>query len=240
MLEVMTDGKLKNISILDLPAFGSTISRLDKTFGKDIDWQTQANFEILKNVKNNPLPMFEAYKLLIDGWKNYILMVYENESKAKFTIAMERNKFFNFTRHINTDIKTFLEVTIGSQLNARREPLPVWRNVAERLFENTKDNAFTRDNGVYDKLFLECLFRRNILNRKRLNMDDGTCESFTPMITTNGICHSFNGQKPSETWKESKIVTEFDNLFPNSQSYKYFHGSGDTEGKKGNKSMKFS
>ena len=168
MVEDISNGTLKNVSILDLPAFGSTIPWLEKSHGRDSQWPQQMNFEIMKQFENTPLPMFEAYKVLIDDWKNYILKVYAKNPEARFTHAMKNNKFFNFTRHIQSDLKSFLKVTLGSQLNAAKEPLSVWKETAHKLFENLKDDEYVMQNGLYDELIIGCALRQNLLNRRRI------------------------------------------------------------------------
>ena len=230
IVETMSNGKVKNVSLLDLPAFASTIPWLEKKHRRTSNWPIAINFEILKGTDGNHMEFFEEYKTLLDDWKNYMLMVFKNNPDARFTKIMEKNKFFNFTRHIQADLKTFLIATHGSQLNPARDPMLVWRKTAEKLFENLKDDMFVEENGLFDKLIMGCAFRRDLLRKKTFDHDKDGCDSFLPTITTNGLCHTINGQKPLKTWKKANITIELDDLFPKNHSVEYFQGSGSTEG----------
>ena len=231
MVETMSSGKLKNVSLLDLPAFGSTIPWLEKNHRRLPNWPIEINFEILKEIDANHVEFFEEFKNLLDDWKNYMLMIFKNNPNARFTQTMEKNKFFNFTRHIHADLKTFLIATHGSQLDPARNSSLVWRETAQNLYENLKDDSFVLDNGLYDKLIMECTFRRNLLRKKTFDHDKDGCDAFLPTLTTNGLCHTINGQKPSKTWREANITTELDKLFPKNHSVEYFQGAGATEGR---------
>ena len=46
--KVLTHGNLTDVSILDFPAFGSSISNFDF---KEDDWKTQTNYEVYKTVR---------------------------------------------------------------------------------------------------------------------------------------------------------------------------------------------
>ena len=230
MVEAMSGGKLKNVSLLDLPAFGSTIPWLEKNHRRQSNWPIEINFELLKEIDGNHVEFFEEYKNLLDDWKNYLLMVFKNNPNARFTQTMEKNKFFNFTRYIHADLKTFLIATHGSQLNPARNSSLVWREAAQNIFENLKDASSVLENGLYDKLIMECAFRRDLLRKKVFDHDKDGCDSFLPTLTTNGLCHTINGQKPSKTWREANITTELDELFQKNHSVQYFQGAGTTEG----------
>ena len=165
-IETMSNGKIKNVSLLDLPAFGSTIPWLEKNHRRQSNWTIEINFELLKEIDGNHVEFFEEYKNLLDDWKNYLLMVFKNNPNARFTQTMEKNKFFNFTRYIHADLKTFLIATHGSQLNPARNSSLVWREAAQNIFENLKDASSVLENGLYDKLIMECAFRRDLLRKK--------------------------------------------------------------------------
>ena len=69
--EVLSNGTLKNISMLDLPAFGSKIAHLERQHRRVSNWPSEVNFSILDEM-NVSLPIaFRNYKLLIDHWKSY-------------------------------------------------------------------------------------------------------------------------------------------------------------------------
>ena len=56
--EKMSNGRLKNVSILDLPAFGSSIPLLQKHHKIEPNWPIEVNFEILKGIQKNAIDMF--------------------------------------------------------------------------------------------------------------------------------------------------------------------------------------
>jgi hypothetical protein len=141
--EVLSKGKLKNISILDLPAFGSKIAHLEWQHKRISNWPSEVSFSILDAIQpttlnpstNNqtkvPLQtVFENYKILIDHWKSYMQKIFMKDSRATFSPEMENNYLFDFTKYIREDIKTFLIAHHGSVLMALKESLPIWGQVA--------------------------------------------------------------------------------------------------------------
>ena len=74
-------------------------------------------------------------------------------------------------------------------------------------------------------------FKQNILRKHRDDYDaDGGSELFTPTLTTNGLCYSFNGEKYSDVWKESEVTNTFNELFPHNSSAGFFQGAEVTDG----------
>ena len=55
-------------------------------------------------------------------------------------------------------------------------------------------------------------------------------ELFTPTLTTNGLCYSFNSENYSSVWKESEITNTFNELFPHNNSAEFFQGAEVTDG----------
>ena len=183
----------------------------------------------MKGCKGNCQTMAEEYKTLLDDWKNYMTMVIQNNPSPTFTPLMKKNGFFDFTKHIKKDLKTFLIAIFGSQLSPAKKPSSIWRDTAHAMFKNKKDNRFINENGLYDKLIADCKFQRNMLRMTSFENKHGGCdESFLPTLTTRGFCQTFNGQTGSETWRESNITNEFQKLFPMEHSDKIFDGAGDT------------
>ena len=58
--------------------------------------------------------------------------------------------------------------------------------------------------GMYDKLVMQYAFNQNILKKQQDDYDGGS-ELFTPTLTTNGLCYSFNSENYSSVWKESLL-----------------------------------
>ena len=108
--------------------------------------------------------------------------------------------------------------------------LPIWRDTAKAVFNQTKDENFVKKRGVFDKIIIDCAFRENLQRKKQLSQGGG-CENFEPSLTSNGMCYTFNGYHSSELWKNSKMTTAFAKLFPlKIESDKRFGGSRTTQG----------
>ena len=113
----MSTGILKNVSLLDLPAFGSTIGTLKKDLKRQFIWPTKVNFELFKaNPGVNRTRVFESYKSLTDDWLNYMEQLDKIHHQNYFTPEMKNNKFFNFTQYVKDDMKTFLTAVSGNYL----------------------------------------------------------------------------------------------------------------------------
>ena len=82
---------------------------------------------------------------------------------------------------------------------------------------------------MYDKLVMQYAFKENIL-KKQQNDYDGGSELFTPTLTTNGLCYSFNSENYSSVWKESEVTNTFNELFPHNSSAGFFQGAEVTDG----------
>ena len=112
---LMSNQTLKNISILDLPAFGSSIVTLRKELKKQYLWPIKMNFALLKT--NSPMNMtriFMSYKTLTEDWANYMNQLGNKGNANFFTTEMENNEHLNFTWFIKADLKTFLTAMAGN------------------------------------------------------------------------------------------------------------------------------
>ena len=99
------------------------------------------------------------------------------------------------------------------------------------MFNLTKNEDFIGQRGTYDKLIIDCAFKKSLQRKKQPS--NGGCDNFEPSITTNGLCYTFNGQSSSEIWKPSKMMTTFSHLFPSeAQNKKKFGGTRTVQGKK--------
>ena len=112
---VMSNETLKNISLLDLPAFGSSIVTLRKELKKQFLWPIKMNFALLKtNPARNMTRIFMSYKTLTEDWAKYMNQL-DNKGNANFfTNEMENNEHLNFTWFIKADMKTFLTAMAGN------------------------------------------------------------------------------------------------------------------------------
>ena len=127
---LMSNGTLKNVSLLDLPAFGSTITTLKKGLKKQFLWPIQTNFALHKidsalNVSRSKILM--SYKTLFEDWGNYMKQLDRNVYDKQFTKDMENNEFFNFTGFIKKDMKTFLTAIAG---NKQPQQLSLYKDVS--------------------------------------------------------------------------------------------------------------
>ena len=121
----MSNGTLKNVSLLDLPAFGSTISTLKKGLTKQYIWPTKLNFALLKsNPGVNVSTIMMSYKSLTEDWRNHMQNLGQLNSSKRFTSQMQNNQYLNFTRFIEADMKTFL-ISIAGTAVAKRIQTPI-------------------------------------------------------------------------------------------------------------------
>ena len=225
--EIISNGSLKEVSILDFPGFGSSIARLDRSHKIESNWPTEINFEILKGIHDDPLLFFGQFKDLLTDWENYIYQkLYQQDPHANFTASMKNSPFLNFTKYIREDPKTFLTAVHGSFLSPKKEIFPTWKNAAQTLFQNDESVS---NNVFNDKLILECTFRKDLMSMNHLD-GEGGCDFFLPTLTSNGLCHTFNGKATDEIWNNAMIMDAFKELFPEKHLIEHFQEGGDTEG----------
>ena len=114
---------------------------------------------------------------------------------------------------------------------ASKEKMSVWGQVANESFNQTTSQHSSSKVSHYDKLIMQYAFKQNVLRKHRDDYDaDGEGESFTPTLTTNGLCYSFNSEKYSDVWKESEVTNTFNELFPHNNSAEFFQGAAVTDG----------
>ena len=126
-------------------------------------------------------------------------------------------------------MKTFLIALHGSVLMASKETMPIWGQVADESFNQTRSQHSTSKVGQYDKLIMQYAFKQNILKKQQDDYDGGS-ELFTPTLTTNGLCYSFNGQNYSGIWKASEVTNTFAELFTQKNTTEFFQGAEITDG----------
>ena len=116
---IMSNKKLQNVSLLDLPAFGSKIENLKKDQMKQPNWPTEINFALLRSGANLS-QVFVQYKTLLEHWANHMDKLFKEDQPTSFSHDMETNIFFNFTSYIIEDMKTFLCIIAGTLLYTYR------------------------------------------------------------------------------------------------------------------------
>ena len=112
--EALSDGKLRGISILDLPAFGAKIEHLDKDHKASPIWPTEINFAIRNSPMANMTKLFNYYKTVLDEWKTHMATLRDDtDPNESFTYLMLHNEFMNFTKLIKEDMRTYLLAISG-------------------------------------------------------------------------------------------------------------------------------
>ena len=111
----MSNHKLRDVSLLDLPSFGSTIVTLKRGLKKQFIWPVKMNFALLKTkAAENTSNLLMSYKTLTEDWADYMDQLYSKDHAKYFTSEMKENKYFDFTQFIKADIKTFLAAISGN------------------------------------------------------------------------------------------------------------------------------
>ncbi len=151
------------------------------------------------------------------------------DSSARFSPEMKNNHLFDFTKYIRKDMKTFLIALHGSFLTSSRKAVPTWQQVANESFNQTRSEHRNGKVDLYDKLVMQYAFKKNIHTKQQQDYDGGS-ELFTPTLTTNGMCYSFNGQNSSGVWKAAEVTNTFAELFPQKNSTEFFQGAEITDG----------
>ena len=118
----------------------------------------------------------------------------------------------------------------GSYLTAKRDHKMEnkWRHVAEKVFgvDSVLEQS-SEDNGLFDRNIISCSFKGKFL---KVGEPLPGCDFFDQMLTTNGLCHSFNGINPSKIWKNSNVA--FEKVIGRRHKGNFhFGGSGSEEGK---------
>ena len=78
---------------------------------------------------------------------------------------------------------------------------------------------------------MDCSFQEKLMKRSSKDTElFGGCEYFHHSLTSNGVCYSFNGIRPSLSWNFSKVVEVFEENFEaNGLEYR-FGGTGASRG----------
>ena len=108
----------KNVSLLDLPGFASTVTTLKRGLKKQFVWPIKTNFALLqKNQKEDKRSTSASFKTLTEDWGDYMDHLTKENSAHFYTMSMKKNKHFNFTEYIQDDMKTFLITMAGNKIH---------------------------------------------------------------------------------------------------------------------------
>ena len=260
----VSNGNWKNVSILDVPGFGSMVNNFEtvsvqanffvsKTEICTIPWANQLNMAIYNKLmskyswsKNWEKIINQECSDLKNLWKKYM----EDPDNNDFPPEIHNNTLFNFTDFIKDDMQAFLAVYVGSfQTSVGQNHVHVhekghmvdidygqqgnisglWLEAGKNVFQETNSVDFVKKNSFYDKLIMDCAFKKPLMT-KEADVNGG-CGEFSQSLTNNGICHSFNGMEPSKIWKDAEIIRAFNQVFGKYLTKDHnFRGSGSSEG----------
>ena len=219
----LSRGKLQNVSLLDLPGFGSTLDSFEADSFCQLPWSLQLNmamFNRLMSLNNNTLStdfyvvLNDECKALKNLWKKYM-----NDFKASdFPPDIQNNTLFNFTNYIKDDMSTFLTAYAASSPNLMSNT-KIWSGIAKRLSNETNTENDVRYYGNYDKLIIDCVFQQPLMSHKYDEVEG--CTDLLPVLTDNGLCYTFNGIETSKVWSpmltDSEILQTFSTVFGTSE-----------------------
>ena len=246
--EYWSKSRMKNVSLLDIPAFGSRLLHLTEFQTNSPNWLNEVNFAISKEFTNNTeLGMkFRDYRYLFKSWKSYMETILKTESYTElkdspFTEkkqSLDSDTFpynpFNFTSYIQDEYLTFLQVYTLSHPTATDSGMINGQltKAANKVFGSTLDKGFVKNNALFDKLLLDCSFREQFMPPGQPLK--GKCDLFQQSLTSNGLCLSFNSETPSKIWNDgasyfAKAIEEIGDI-KQMQVYN-FGGAGSTEGR---------
>ena len=243
----LSNSKLSEVSILDVLGFGSMFHSFSKIpdifslFGdkkyscSNSPWSLQLNMVIYNQmIKKFNLSWSDDWKPqleddckdLVQQWGEYM----KDPESNPFPPSVLNNTVFNYTKYIKKDMTTFLET---QTISTRNTNASYWSDLGIKVFSETNSKANVEENGYYDRLIMDCVFKGPLASHKP-NLSEG-CGEFYNKLTSNGLCQSFNGIETSQVWKENKRKTEilqtFSKVFGESQQNpKQFRGTGHSEG----------
>ena len=243
MVSELSSGEIKAESMLDMPGFGSMIESFEDTLDWNYPWSNQLNMAIYNNLmRENNFSFSGNWNEEIDAQgrsmkKKWKQIMKEHDTNTSH-YNMPNNTFFNFTNKIEKNLPRFLKIYASSfRTNTNQNTtLAFWKNIARKSFQNLNQievlNAnFFKNPGYYDTLIMDCVFREPLLSHKPNLVE--SCGKLYHSLTSNGLCHSFNGYSVPKVWKDSRIVQSFGSVFEGSkEENKKFRGLGSSEGKK--------
>ena len=217
----LSRGKLQNVSLLDLPGFGSTLDSFEATCQLPQSLQlNMAMYDRLMSSNNNILST-DFYSVLNDEcnalknlWKKYM-----NDFEASdFPPDIQNNTLFNFTNFIKDDMSTFLTAYAASSPNLMSDTT-IWSGIAKKLSNETNTENDVRYYGNYDKLIIDCVFQQPLMSHKYDEVEG--CTDLLPVLTDNGLCYTFNGIETAKVWSpmlmDSEILQTFSTVFGTSE-----------------------
>ena len=216
-----------------------------QALGGEVEWDYQLNMAIFNEMmKTNITEMISSPKSLGIAiqylfsrlsflWDSYLEVTFEYpeiNAADRFPPKLENRNLFNFTNYIRRDWQTFLAVYAASfpSVGWQKSINTLFKNAAKKIFMESE--SFNENPRYYDKLIVDCAYQKPLRNSQP-DMSEG-CGDFKPILTSNGLCYSFNGIETEYLWYDSEIVQSFKSVFGKSQTEtKKFRGTGLSEGK---------
>ena len=207
--KVLTNRKIKDVSILDFVGFGSKIGQ------ENSDWRHQLTFAFTKKHNDYARKYHEINRL----WNDY-----ETNPHAYDFPKHNHSYIFDFTREIQENLDAFIKSNRASHLGT-----PMSNNIFDKEIQNISKaclNPFNPSKRFHfdSDLFLSCGFNKN---KKAYHK----CVEFDSVLTNNGLCYAFNAELPSKTFKQSKLVRTIEKNFNlEEKEPKKFAGTGKLQG----------
>ena len=161
------------------------------------------------------------------NWSEYMI------NFPKMNIPTRKGSFFDFTDIIKKDLQTFIISQVLSQHSTSEDSVALLQSTAEEVFKDFNDVEFIKENGFYHQLIMDCAYMKPLLLKQSPKSLSEGCLYFKRSLTSNGLCHTFNGKKPSKLWKQSAITNIIEDKLMSAHDdddFK-FRGTGVSEGK---------
>ena len=188
-------------------------------------WKNQPSFAIYIGEPFAP-KFHKEFNNLTKQWSEYM----KNHSKLECPKA--KDNLFDSTEVLKKDLQTFIIAHALSQHSTSENSISLLHSTAKKVFKDLNDIKFIKENGYYHELIIDCAFMSSLLLKKPPKSLSENCKFFKRSLTSNGLCHTFNGKKPSKLWRSSeltKIVEE--KLMPDEDDIDFkFRGTGASEG----------
>ena len=158
---------------------------------------------------------------LFDAWNSYM----ENPQKNPFPPSKLSYEHFNFTKQIHENFDFFIKSVMESSLRLNGKSLLNFDGLYPKVLSPKND------------YFLNFYFSHNLLfgcsygKELDLKKTAGECSLFQTTLTNNGICYSFNGQKPSNSFQSGKIVQSLEKITHETYPNVMFQGPGLHDGR---------
>ena len=234
----LSNGTSRNVSILDMPGFGNMFHSFEENCS-ELPWPNQLNMAIYNKLMTtynylgsdqwNILIYFECERLR-KLWNEYMSL--GNFETNDFPYRLKNNTLFDFTNYIKEDLTTFLASYSASfpSTQLQQTTSKLLKKAAKNVFLDSYLDRDIKGNGNYDNLIMDCFHQKPLLSHK-IDLSRG-CSDFYPILTNNGLCHTFNGIESSKIWNDAEIIKSFNKLFGNYETTsKTFWGSGASKGK---------